>query len=58
MANAPTDDLLLWGAARGLYSDRSKQQGVIQAAERAEIYTYTTRKGFENIESPKDGLAI
>ncbi|MDD4209661.1 MAG: tyrosine-type recombinase/integrase [Bacteroidales bacterium] len=99
LANEPTDDLLFKGATGGLYSDRSIQQVVKQAAERAkiqkkvtpktlrhtfathlleqgvdlryiqemlghasskttEIYTHITTKGFENIESPMDGLDI
>lgn len=99
LANEPTDDLLFRGATGGLYSDRSIQQVVKQAAERAkiqkkvttktlrhtfathlleqgvdlryiqemlghasskttEIYTHITTKGFENIESPMDGLDI
>jgi site-specific recombinase XerD len=99
LANEPTDDLLFRGAAGGVYSDRSIQQVVKQAAERAkikkkvtpktlrhsfathlleqgvdlryiqemlghasskttEIYTHITTKGFENIESPMDGLDI
>lgn len=99
LANEPTDDLLFRGATGGLYSDRSIQQVVKQAAKRAkiqkrvttktlrhtfathlleqgvdlryiqemlghasskttEIYTHITTKGFENIESPMDGLDI
>ena len=99
LANEPTDDLLFRGATGGLYADRSIQQVVKQAAERAkiqkrvtpktlrhsfathlleqgvdlryiqemlchasskttEIYTHITTKGFENIESPMDGLDI
>jgi len=44
LANEPTDDLLFRGATVGLYSDRSIQQVVKQAAARAKIQKKVTPK--------------